>query len=204
MGRKPLLLYGVSLIGLGMLILSISFAAGMSGGHSTSQSLHSIAIMSVYILSCSLITAGYSIGFGPVSWLLQSELFPTVIRGRTMALSVLVSNCTQFLSTLVFLPLVSAIGDSLTFLLFFVTCCLAYVFIAGCLIETKEQQPEEILQSYRLLVQRFVSVLSPLSVRPLRGREQRRRNIQFAAVSNVLIGSPPAEEEEEVKTELTL
>jgi hypothetical protein len=115
-----------------------------------------------------------------------------------MALSVLVSNCTQFLSNLIFLPLITVIGDSLTFLIFFLICCLGYVFIAVCLIETKGQQPEEILQSYRILMQRFLSISSeafPLSRQKQKqiGEGKARRNIQFAAVSNVLIGGTSEE-----------
>ena len=46
----------------------------------------------IFLCAGLLITAGYSLGFGPVCWVAQSEYFPTSIRGRCMALSVLVSN----------------------------------------------------------------------------------------------------------------
>jgi MFS family permease len=159
--------------------------------------------MTVFILACSLITAGYSVGFGPVSWLLQSELFPTIIRGRTMALSVLVSNCTQFLSNLFFLPLIQLIGDSFTFLVYFAMCCLGGIFIYFYLIETKEQEPDEILEAYRVLIGRYSANWKScwsflcgkdrmngegagIGIRPGVSRTQQQRGIQFMTVSNVL------------------
>lgn len=173
-----------------MIILAISFGIGVHGDVDGAQSsVHSLVIMSIFILACSFITAGYSIGFGPVSWLLQSELFPTIIRGRTMALSVFISNCAQFLSNLIFLPLVHSIGDSLTFLFFFLICCLAYLFIYFLLVETKEQQPDEILQSYQILIQKYTIFFENsffCSQFCLKKNLNQRKNVKFVTVSNVL------------------
>jgi hypothetical protein len=55
-------------------------------------SAHVCVVPGIFLCAGLLITAGYSLGFGPVCWVLQSECFPTAIRGRCMALSVLVSN----------------------------------------------------------------------------------------------------------------
>lgn len=61
----------------------------------------------IFLCAGLLITAGYSAGFGPVCWVLQSESFPTAIRGRAMAVSVLVSNlggcCTVYTDTTFYL-----------------------------------------------------------------------------------------------------
>lgn len=80
-GRRPLLLAGLGAICTGLLVLCTSFIGssltedpGASGG--VKQAL---ALIGVW-----LVVLGYSASYGPLTWLLTSELFPTEIRGRAL------------------------------------------------------------------------------------------------------------------------
>lgn len=106
--------------------------------------------IAVYLTACSLITMGYSFGFGPVCWLLQSEMFPIAIRGRCVGMSVFVSNIAQFFATFAFLPMISTFGGLATFMFFSVMCVLGLMYIVIFVVETKEKEPADINHDYNV------------------------------------------------------
>jgi MFS transporter, SP family, galactose:H+ symporter len=136
LGRIFLLQLGLSVMMCGQAILCIAFAVGYGD------------TISVFVIGCGLILGGFSLGLGPVTWLLQSEIFPTIIRGRTMAISVVTRNLAEFMINLSFLPLVDTIDDAGTFFFFFVMCLLAILFVRNVLVETKQKEPEDILKEF--------------------------------------------------------
>ena len=75
-GRSPLLIVGVSGIILFLIIIGILFYLNITGG---------TALM-IFIL---LFIACFAFSYGPVIWVLLSEIFPTNIRGRAMSLATL-------------------------------------------------------------------------------------------------------------------
>lgn len=101
-----------------------------------------------YVIGSSLILGGFSLGLGPITWLLQSEIFPTLIRGRAMGFSVIMRNLCEFLINFAFLSISSLIGDHGIFLMFFLLCLLAIVFVRFIFVETKEKEPNEILKEF--------------------------------------------------------
>jgi SP family xylose:H+ symportor-like MFS transporter len=81
-GRKPLLILGALVMAVSMLTLGTLFATGNVG---------TIALVAVvaYI-------AGFALSWGPVVWVLLSEIFPNAIKGKAMAVAV----CAQWLANL--------------------------------------------------------------------------------------------------------
>jgi MFS transporter, SP family, xylose:H+ symportor len=81
-GRKPLLILGAVVMAVSMLTLGTLFATGNVG---------TIALVAVvaYI-------GGFALSWGPVVWVLLSEIFPNSIKGSAMALAV----CAQWLANL--------------------------------------------------------------------------------------------------------
>jgi SP family xylose:H+ symportor-like MFS transporter len=73
-GRKPLLVLGALVMAASMLALGTLFATGNVG---------TIALVAVvaYI-------GGFALSWGPVVWVLLSEIFPNAIKGKAMALAV--------------------------------------------------------------------------------------------------------------------
>jgi SP family galactose:H+ symporter-like MFS transporter len=130
------LLIGISITGSGMLILAIAFSIGYDKS------------IGIFVFACSLILGGYSVGFGPVVWLLQSEMFPITIRGRAVAISVIARNISEFIVNFSFLPLISSIGNAGAFFFYFAMCICAFVFVSVFIVETMNSEPEEILKYF--------------------------------------------------------
>ena len=83
------------------------------------------AIMPILVVIL-LYVAFFAVGMGPGVWVVMSELFPTRIRGRAMAIASvsLWIACTAL--TLTFLSLVSAVGASGAFWLYATVCFFTF------------------------------------------------------------------------------
>jgi SP family xylose:H+ symportor-like MFS transporter len=74
LGRKPLLIIGGMVMGVSMVTLGFQFQANAVG---TGPLISAIA----YI-------AGFALSWGPVTWVLLSEMFPNSIKNKAMAIAV--------------------------------------------------------------------------------------------------------------------
>jgi SP family xylose:H+ symportor-like MFS transporter len=74
LGRKPLLIIGGVVMGVAMITLGFLFQANSMG---TGPLIAAIA----YI-------AGFALSWGPVTWVLLSEMFPNAIKNKAMAIAV--------------------------------------------------------------------------------------------------------------------
>lgn len=73
-GRRPLQIAGGCIMALSMIALGVELAVGAKG-------FGALLAMLVY-------TAGFAVSWGPVTWVLLSEIFPNQIRGSAMAVAV--------------------------------------------------------------------------------------------------------------------
>jgi MFS transporter, SP family, xylose:H+ symportor len=73
-GRKPLLIFGGLTMGLSMLVLGSLFHSQITGA------LALVAIC-VYL-------AGFAVSFGPIVWIMLTEIYPAPIRGQAMSVAV--------------------------------------------------------------------------------------------------------------------
>ena len=74
LGRKPLMIIGALGMGISMFALGFSFFNSAVG---------------IFALLCMLVyVAAFAMSWGPVTWVLLSEIFPNKIRGRAMAIAV--------------------------------------------------------------------------------------------------------------------
>uniref|UniRef100_A0A673VRD1 Solute carrier family 2 member 6 n=1 Tax=Suricata suricatta TaxID=37032 RepID=A0A673VRD1_SURSU len=96
-----------------------------------------------------LFVSGYAMGWGPITWLLMSEILPLQARGVASGLCVLVSWLTAFALTKSFLLVVNAFGLQVPFF-FFAAICLANLLFTGCCVpETKGRSLEQIESFFR-------------------------------------------------------
>jgi len=73
-GRRPLQIIGALVMAVSMISLGMEFWIGGRG---------------IIALFCMLVyTAGFAVSWGPVTWVLLSEIFPNQIRGKAMAIAV--------------------------------------------------------------------------------------------------------------------
>ncbi|NWY33672.1 GTR10 protein, partial [Pheucticus melanocephalus] len=100
----------------------------------------------ITLLSMMAFVSAFSIGFGPMTWLVLSEIYPAGIRGRAFAFCNSFNWAANLLISLSFLDLIDAIGFSWMFLLYGLMGVMAVVFIYLFVPETKGQSLEEIEQ----------------------------------------------------------
>ncbi|XP_058861681.1 solute carrier family 2, facilitated glucose transporter member 6-like [Acipenser ruthenus] len=101
------------------------------------------------LISTMVIIFGYAVGWGPITWLLMSEILPLGARGMASGLCVTVSWITAFVVTEVFMTVVDAYGLFVPFLFFAVVCVVNIIFTAVCVPETKGRSLEEIENYFR-------------------------------------------------------
>uniref|UniRef100_A0A8C6TUX0 Solute carrier family 2 member 6 n=1 Tax=Neogobius melanostomus TaxID=47308 RepID=A0A8C6TUX0_9GOBI len=91
---------------------------------------------------------GYAMGWGPITWLLMSEVLPLAARGVASGLCVTVSWLTAFALTHAFTHLLD-LGLYVPYFLFTVVCVLCLLFNAVCIPETRGRSLEEIENYFR-------------------------------------------------------
>ncbi|XP_017548232.1 solute carrier family 2, facilitated glucose transporter member 10 isoform X1 [Pygocentrus nattereri] len=97
------------------------------------------------ILICMMsVVSAFSVGFGPMTWLVLSEIFPADVRGRAFAFT----NCFNWVANLIvtfsFLSVIDMIGLSGVFFIYGVVAVAAVVFIYFLLPETKGKSLHDI------------------------------------------------------------
>ncbi|KAM5305761.1 solute carrier family 2, facilitated glucose transporter member 10 [Glossophaga mutica] len=96
-----------------------------------------------------LFVSAFSFGFGPVTWLVLSEIYPAEIRGRAFAFCSSFNWAANLFISLSFLDLIGTIGLSWAFLLYGLTAVLGLGFIYLFVPETKGQSLAEIDQQFQ-------------------------------------------------------
>ncbi|GLU23040.1 hypothetical protein SLE2022_390740 [Rubroshorea leprosula] len=133
-GRKPLLY--VSTIGMTVSLLSLSISLTFLGNGQ-------LGIILAFFSVCANV-AFFSVGIGPVCWVLSSEIFPLRLRAQASALGAVGSRVSSGLVTMSFLTVSSAITVGGTFFFFSMISALSVVFVYTCVPETKGKSLEEI------------------------------------------------------------
>ena len=134
-GRRPLLLTGTAGMAVGMAITALSFLGG--------ENLHG-ALAIVAVLGLLIYTGSFAIGLGPVFWLLIAEIYPLRIRGAAMSVASMANWAANFVVTISFLTLLSAIGGVGVFFLFGFLTLVALAYFWRKVPETKGRSLQEI------------------------------------------------------------
>ncbi len=131
MGRKPLLITGVSGMLFFLTTIGFLFFFGVSSG----------TVMLIFILG---FIAFFAFSYGPVIWVLLSEIYPTRYRGRAMSVATLVLWAGNvFVGQMVPLSL-EKLGPHGTFWIFALMTIPALYIAIKLLPETKGKSLEEI------------------------------------------------------------
>lgn len=131
LGRRPLLIGGITGIVASLALLAAYFSL-----------LQGYPILAVVALL--LYVGCYQVSFGPISWLVVSEIFPLRTRGRALGVTSLVNFGSNAVVALAFAPLQDLVGESYTFVIFGVISVVALGFVVTSVPETKGLSLEEI------------------------------------------------------------
>lgn len=102
------------------------------------------AVKWVSIASLGVFVIAYAFSFGPVSWLLLSEIFPDDARGRAISIATVFNWSGNLAVSFSFLSALESLGFSTTFFIYAGISVLAFVFIYSYVPETRERTLEEI------------------------------------------------------------
>ena len=130
-GRKFLLYTGGIFMPVFLGLFSWSYITGHTEGYS----------LLIYLIG---FIAFFAISQGAVIWVILSEMFPTNLRARGMAIGSFSHWLFNFLISLIFPVAVAKFGVGYVFLFFFTGTLLSLVFYRYGLIETKGKSLEEI------------------------------------------------------------
>lgn len=133
-GRKTLLLWGGAGMALSLGMVGMAFYAGWSGPG-----------LLIFIL---LYIACFAASYGPVTWVMVSEIFPIKMRGVAMSVATVVLWGAVYLVTQMFPILLHGAGPAMTFWIFCGMSVLAFLFVHYYLPETKGKTLEEIEKSW--------------------------------------------------------
>lgn len=134
-GRKPLMIIGALGMAVAMFALGFVFFAEASG-------LIALLCMMLYV-------ASFALSWGPVTWVLLSEIFPNKIRGKAMAIAVAAQWIANYLVSLTFPMmddnsfLTEKFNHGFAYWLYGVMSLIALFFVMKLVPETKEKTLEE-------------------------------------------------------------
>jgi SP family arabinose:H+ symporter-like MFS transporter len=135
-GRKPLLKIGTMSIFVTLALIGVLFAL-KSQGIGEGVLLYFLPILIV------LFIASFAMSWGPIPWVVVSEIFPTRIRGRAASLGTMTIWISCFLVVQTF-PLLREQAPELSFAIYAGLMIPALIFVWRYLPETKGRSLEEL------------------------------------------------------------
>ncbi|XP_044020908.1 facilitated trehalose transporter Tret1-like isoform X2 [Aphidius gifuensis] len=112
----------------------------------------------VPLTSLVIFVIGFSLGFGPIPWLMMGEILPASIRGPAASVATAFNWFIVFTVTKTFQDTMSAIGAGPTFWIFGAICCVALIFVIIWVPETRGRSLEEIEKGMSGPVRRMSAV----------------------------------------------
>ena len=141
-GRKPLLISGS--IGMAIGAFGVAFTFGVDG------------MQLITMISILLYSASFMFSWGPICWVLISEIFPNTIRGAATAIAVAAQWIFNFVVSSTFVPMFNmhlTAGDNFghwfTYGLYGVMCIVAAVFVWRLVPETKGKSLEDMTRFWK-------------------------------------------------------
>jgi MFS transporter, SP family, xylose:H+ symportor len=134
-GRKPLMMTGAVIMSISMFSIGFSFYADRTG-------IAALIFMLLYI-------AGFAMSWGPVTWVILSEIFPNSIRGA-MSIPVAALWISNLIVSWTFpmlndnIWLTEKFNHGFSYWIYGIMCLLGFLFVWKFIPETKGRSLEEI------------------------------------------------------------
>ena len=135
-GRKKLLNIGVAGMFFSLLAVGILFLLKQTDG-----------ILLITFITSFIIF--FEVGFGPVIWVLLSEIYPTNVRGRAMSVATLMLWVGTAIIGQVVPWMLETLSPGVTFIMFAI-CCIPVSFVLKLIPETKGMSLEDIEMEWQI------------------------------------------------------
>lgn len=142
LGRKPLLIYGSIGMAIGAFGVALTFGNG---------NLALVTMVCIMIYSAS-----FMFSWGPICWVLISEIFPNTIRGAAVAIAVAFQWVFNWIVSSSFVPMFNMqtdgdpdFGHWFTYGLYGVICVVAALFVWRLVPETKGKTLEDMSKLWK-------------------------------------------------------
>jgi MFS transporter, SP family, arabinose:H+ symporter len=133
-GRKTLLLWGGAGMALSLFMVGLAFHFGWTG--------YGLLLFILMYIAC------FAASYGPVTWVVISEIFPIKMRGVAMSVATFALWVAVYIVTQMFPILLESAGAAPTFWIFGTMSLLAFFFVWSQVPETKGRTLEEIEQTW--------------------------------------------------------
>ena len=125
-GRRPLLIWGMVGMVVGIGALAATFAVGLGGNGAVFATI----ALAFYVGS-------FAISLGPIVWLLIAEIFPLRVRGQAASIATMANWAANLVVAVSYLSIISWIGRTGTFVLYGVVTALSLIYVVAKVPETK-------------------------------------------------------------------
>jgi len=136
-GRRSMLLCSFPGCAFSLFLLALGYGVGNT----------SIAISAVVSF-----VFFYSVGAGPVCWLIPSEIFPIRMRTKGVSLTTGINRVVNSVTAITFLEMVEVLGDDGVFYCYAGFCLCSTLFIATFVPETKGKALEEMAEYFEAVM----------------------------------------------------
>lgn len=138
LGRKALLLMS----GAGHTISLIVF--GIHSHISETDEYFKTHYAWIALVSLIVFISSFSIGYGPIPWMMIPELSSARVRSLIASLATAFNWTCVYIVTANVKPLITEVGDAWTYWIFAIICALSCIFVAFFLPETKGKSSDQI------------------------------------------------------------
>ena len=142
LGRRFLLKTGAGIVTVSLLFLATGFSVKFEDKLDLMQPsgetklVHSKFQEALVLIGCSGVVAGFALSYGPITWLITSELSPSSIRGRMLGFYTVLTHGCAALVSYTFLSGQEKYGESYPFWLYFFCSLASFAFIVIAVPET--------------------------------------------------------------------
>lgn len=141
-GRKPLLIIGSAGMTIGM--FAIGLLVYFADGTLATNKLMGMSVLAFIIVY----SASFMMSWGPICWVLISEIFPNTIRGKAVAIAVAAQWISNFIVSATF-PVLQSVSMTFTYTLYGVMSVLSAIFVWKMVPETKGKTLEDMSKLWR-------------------------------------------------------
>eukprot|EP00658_Telonema_sp_P-2_P061012 TRINITY_DN49775_c0_g1_i1.p1 TRINITY_DN49775_c0_g1~~TRINITY_DN49775_c0_g1_i1.p1 ORF type:complete len:239 (-),score=63.89 TRINITY_DN49775_c0_g1_i1:101-817(-) len=149
-GRRACLFIGVSMMAGTLVGLALVFqitppdASGEESSWGADEYKFPRNSRAVVVICLLGFVSGYQVGFGPVTWVVISEVFPLHVRSSALGCAVFVNFGANLGMTYSYLPLMDAVGTAGMYWVYMGMCLVSLVYIWFLVPETKSKTLEQI------------------------------------------------------------